>query len=465
MHPSQDHAIEQLAQQCRGDVFLPGAEGYDEARLGFNRWFVHLPGIVVSAECAEDVSAAVRFASAQGLGVAVQGVGHGPMLLADAETLLVDTRRLDAVSIDPEARTATFGAGVSGGAVLKAAQAHGLAPLPGTSGTVGAVGYSLGGGFGWLARRFGLAVDRIRELRVVLADGGIVTASGQERPELFWALCGSGGSAFGIVVEMTVELVEVDEVYAGSLFYPIEQAGEVFARYREWASTSPVELSSAFLVARFPSLPIVPEPLRGRGFVIVRGCWAGERGASLAGGEALVDLWRAWREPALDAWRPMRYAEQSMISMDPVDPMPAVATGGWLGEIDERVVDGLLAAVAPGAGPSPVLVAGIRHAGGAVRTPNHAVCYTAREGEWLFEAVGVVPDEAAMADCTARFGALASALSELRPPQPGYLNFGDGEEKAHAAAAIFDPATRARLVELKRTFDPSNLFRLGLQLG
>src|SRR5690606_38198638 len=253
---------------------------------------------------------------------------------------------------------------------------------------VGTVGYSLGGGLGWLARHHGLAVDAVRSLRAVLADGRVVTTSPAAEPELFWALCGSGGSSLGVVVEMTVALAPVADVYAGSLFYPLDAAAEVFERYVEWSSRAPVELTSSFNITAFPPIDLVPGPLRGRTFVIVRGCFSGARSGEA--GKELVDEWRSWREPLMDMWTTMPFARSAEISMDPVDPVPASSSGRWLTDLDSTVIDAMLDAMVGDDGPSPMLFAETRHGGGAARRENPAVSYGARDGRRLLELVGMI---------------------------------------------------------------------------
>ena len=456
---------ERLAAACTGAVLTPADDGYAEACAGWNLAFEQRPAIVVVAADADDVAAAMRHAAAHGLGVAVQATGHSPALVADGRTLLISTRALDAVRIDPEARTATVGGGAVWLPVLEAAQQHGLAPLLGSAGDVGAVGFSLGGGIGWLARRHGLAVDRVRELRVVLADGRLVTASRTEEPELFWALRGSAGSALGVAVEMTIELVPVATVVAGSLWYPIELAAEAFARYREWTSRAPVELTSAFAVIQVPPLDIMPEPMRGRAYVEVLGCWAGDPGDDVAPGVALVDEWRRWREPEFDLWFARPFVEQTQISMDPPVPVPVASDGFWLRELDDGVVGVLLEAVLGGPGPSPMIIGAVRHAGGAVATPNPEASFAGRDGEWLIDLIGIpAGPPGAAAEIERRIVATRERFASLLAPLPGYANFAEGERRAGIAAAACAPATRERLAAAKRRYDPENLLRHGVRL-
>lgn len=456
-----DGRIDVLRAICDGPVLGPDDRDYAEACAAWNLAWTQRPAIVVTASSADDVVHAVRHAADRGLAVAVQATGHGVTVPSDQDCVLIAMNRLDSVHIDPVGRTATVGGGTTWAPVLAAAQEHGLAPLVGSSPDIGAVGYSLGGGFGWLARRHGLAVDAVRSMRVVLADGRTIVTSETEEPELFWALCGSGGGALGVVVEMTVALAPVTDVYAGSLFYPVDAAREVFAFYREWAADAPPELTSAFNITAFPPLEVVPAPLRGQTFAIVRGCFADASDPSAA---TFVDRFRTWRAPELDMWGAMPFARCAEISQDPVDPVPARSSGRWLGALDVDVVEAMLEAVT-GRPPSPVLFVEARQAGGAVRRPNRAVSYAGRECAYSLEVVGLLLDERAGEDLDRRFRAVWSRLDRSLAPLPGYLNFVDGPERVRIADVAFPQDVRSRLTAVKSTYDPHDTFRHGIPLA
>lgn len=458
-------AIDQFAATCQGAVLRSGDENYAEACTGWNLSWTHRPAVIVRAASESDVAHAVRYAAAQGWAVAVQNTGHGVVIPADEQSVLILTADLADLRIDPQAQTATVGGGTEWGPVLAAAQQHGLSPLMGSSPNIGAVGYSLGGGFSWLVRKYGMAVDSIRSLRVVLADGGVVTASATEEPELFWALCGSGGSSLGVVVEMAIALAPVADVYAGNLFYPLDAAHEIFDRYRDWSHQAPTELTSAFNITAYPPLEMVPEPLRGKTFVIVRGCYAG---APTDGNDAairLVDQWRNWRQPLMDTWGTIPFARSAEISMDPVDPIPGAASARWIANLDGSVLEAMLDTVAGGDGPSPILFAEIRHGGGAIRRDNPAVSFAARDGERLLEMVGLVTSPDAAAEVKRRFKAAWQRVSANLATPPGYLNFLEGPEKAQAASQAFGRDTLARLAAAKHRYDPQDLFRHGISLN
>ena len=202
-------------------VIVPGDEHYDAARQGWNLAVDQYPAMIVEARTAEDVAEALRFAQSQGLDVAVTATGHGVIRKAD-HSLLIDTSKMAAVEVDAAARTAWVGAGTKWGAVLEAAQAAGLAPLLGSSPDVGAIGYTLGGGMGWLVRKYGLSADSVNYFEVVTVNGERVRASATENADLFWGLRGGGGN-FGVVTGMEIRLYPVTTVYGGNLFYPVSQ--------------------------------------------------------------------------------------------------------------------------------------------------------------------------------------------------------------------------------------------------
>ncbi|HEY5857706.1 MAG TPA: FAD-binding oxidoreductase, partial [Aldersonia sp.] len=378
-----DAPIATLRTRARGEVLTPGDTGYDAARAGFNLHYDQRPAIIVVASDPNDVAHGVRFAAEHDLRVTVRATGHGPGRECDG-AVMINTSNLTDVKIDPVARTATVGGGAKWAAVLPLAQEHGLAPLLGSTTDVGAVGYTLGGGMGWLARKHGLSSDAVRAFELVTPDGTVIRCSATELPEMFWALKGGGAGTLGVVTEMEIDLFPVEVVYGGNLFYPIEDAREVVGQWREWARDADTDLTSSVCLINFPPIDLVPEPFRGRSFAIVRGCWAG----NLDEGKALVDAWRAWRTPEIDMWGPLPFAAVDAISMDPTDPVPAMVTTEWFADMpDDEAVDIVVAATAPQPGQPPmVLFAEFRHGGGAMSAGAAAAANDrGRSGEVLLE--------------------------------------------------------------------------------
>lgn len=458
LDPSSD-SIDALRSRLDGDVLLPGDADFAAACTAWNLCFSHDPEAVVVAGSIADIAEVVRFTNALGCSLTVQATGHGFSRPATDGVLLV-TSRLTDVEIDRRTLTARVACGAKWGAVLGGAQEHGLAPLLGSTTDVGAVGYTLGGGMGWLGRRYGLASDSVRSFDLVLPDGTEVRASSLENEELFWALRGGGG-CFGVVTSMTIELYPVGVVYAGNLLYPIEMATEVIRRYRDWVVGMDDQLTSSVAITNFPPIDEVPEPLRGQSFVIVRGCWCGD----VAQGEALVDEWRRWHAPTIDMFGAMPFSMADTISNDPVDPIPAMVTTEWFDTLPDDAIDVLVLAGAPRDEQPPMLTGvELRHAGGAIRAKAARVANCrSRSGEFLLQMVGIVfgPEHG---DALAAY--LATVREALAPMVSGaaYLNFLEGEEKYTRSVTSFTDGDLARLRAVKDAVDRDNRLRNAVRI-
>lgn len=442
----------ELTTRLPGKVFFPTDAQYDELRAGYNAAVQQHPQVIVRAESAQDVAAAVSFARQQGLPVAVQNTAHGVKREAN-DALLIIVSPMNGVRIDPQAQTAWVEGGAKWGDVLPAAQAHGLTPLLGSSSDVGAVGYTLGGGWGWLTRKFGLSSDNVLRFEVVTADGELRTASESENPDLFWALRGGGGG-FGVVTGMEIRLHPVTEVYAGNVHYPASMAKEVFQRFREWVSGAPDELSASIVLINYPPLPDLPPFLQGQSFVIVRACYVGEPEE----GERLVSFWREWQQPVIDEFKVLPFTQADQISQDPPDPIPFTGTGGWLRDLSDETADTLIQFTLPQGGPPALIFTEVRLAGGAVaRMDPDTNAYSNREEmfNWISLALVMSPEMAAGAG--QQFAALQQAL---QPHLSGkvYMNFIEREEAALRARDGFSEKNFRRLQEIKAKYDPENRF-------
>ncbi|GAA3712120.1 FAD-binding oxidoreductase [Gordonia hankookensis] len=449
-----------LADRISGAVHGPDDAGYDAARCGFNLLSDHRPAVIAVPSNRFDVAEAVRFAAAEGLRVAIQATGHGPGPSADG-ALLINTSEMTDVSIDPIARTATVGAGAKWAPALEQAQRHGLAPLLGSTTDVGVVGYTLGGGFGWLGRKYGLASDAVRSFDLVTPDGNPLRVSATSHPDIFWALKGGGAGSIGVVTDVVIDLFPVTTVYAGNLLYSAEDAPEIMRRFSEWAPDQSEDLTSAVTLMNFPPLDIVPEPFRGKSFTMIRGCWSGD----LDLGRSVIDEWRNWKTPEVDMWAEMPFTAADAISMDPTDPVPAMVTTEWMDELTGEAADILASRVLPSPGAMPlILFAEIRHAGGAVSrgaaaSPNDR----GRDGTFLLELASIVPDPQL---ALAVESALRLTREALAPFVTGaaYLNFLEGEEKSERSTSAFSEANRRRLAAIKAALDPENRFCHGVSL-
>jgi FAD/FMN-containing dehydrogenase len=271
--------VDRLRERCIGVVVDPSDSGYDAARTPWALTADQRPAAIAFPADAGDVACVVKVLRDEGLRLAVQGTGHAAHQLdVGSDTVLVRTSALTGVKVDPVARIARAGAGALWQDVVPAAAAHGLAPLAGSSPDVGVVGYSLGGGIGYLSRRHGLACNHVTAIELVTPDGDFVRCDHEHEAELFWALRGGSGR-FGIVTAIEFALEPVAELYAGAMFWPWERAAEVLEAWRALTANAPDELTSMARLLQLPPLPEVPEPLRGRAWVNVQLAYLGDEAA------------------------------------------------------------------------------------------------------------------------------------------------------------------------------------------
>lgn len=450
---SKEMAAANLRGATQGAVYLAGDVGYDEARQGWNLVVEQAPRVIVDAETAEDVQTAIRYARVNGLSVAVMATGHGTPRGCDG--MLIRTARMIDVQIDREARRARIQGGALVRDVLAAAAPYGLAMLSGSTTHVGVVGYTLGGGYGLMIRKHGLAIDRVREARIVTPQGDLVTASTTENPELFWAIRGGGG-AFGVIVELTVELIEQPTVYGGVTFYAGERAREVLQAYAAWTREAPEEISTACLLMNLPPLPSLPEPLRGRAVVAINGCVCGD----LADAEATVRPLRELGEPILDAWDVFPYQATDRIFNDPTDPMPCCVKGAVLRDLEPEHLDRLLDVVGP-LEAMPQVCVQVRHIGGAMaRLPRGETPIGAlREAKYMAYTIGIPNPFASVAALQDNAEATLTALGDSVMCR-GPLNFvGEGDVTGADIRGVYGEAEYERLRRVKAVLDPANAFR------
>ncbi|MFC8047259.1 FAD-binding oxidoreductase [Nocardia sp. NPDC057353] len=409
----------------------------------FQTAYAHNPDRIVTPRTAGEVAAAVRHATERDLPIGVHATGHGLSVPLDSG-VLIDTSHLDDLRIDPETRIARVGAGVRAGALLRAAAAHGLAPLTGSSPSVSVVGYLLGSGLGLLARRYGYAADRVRALELVTADGA------QRRlvpgDALFGAVLGTVGN-FGVVTAVELELLPVTAIYGGQLVFDAEHTEPVLDAWRAWAATTPDTVTSSAGLLTYPDLDQLPPLLRGRSAVILRFAVDGTE----AEGERLVAPLRAVGTPVADDLRVMPYAESGSIHREPPEPHGYAATNALLSHFDAAAQRALLDAT------GPEVVVDIRQLGGALREPGESgAAIDFRAAEFLVRVITA-------ADGRGRVPALDAVRAALAPVTVGHqLGFLYGAADAAGEAqtrAGFTPATYARLAALKAEYDPAARFR------
>jgi FAD binding domain/Berberine and berberine like len=436
-----------------GRLCPPGSPGFDAACAGFDLAAIPAPAVAVRAASEADVSAAVRFAARRGLPVAVRATGHGPIPGADGG-VLIDTRAMSAVTVDPARRTATIGAGATWAPVLAACAPHGLAPLCGSAPGVGAISYTLGGGLGPIGRRYGYSADRVRRLRVVTATGEAREVTADTEPELFWAIRGGGGN-FGVTTELEIDLMPVSRLYGGGLFFPGEAAPELLGAFGRATAVAPDELSLSIAFITFPDIDPVPAPLRGRFVAHLRVAYLGDP----AEAEALIAPLRAIARPLADTVRPLPVTEIGSIHSDPSRPQPVSCGSSILPRWNLGAAGVLLSHL----GASTPHMLEVRHLGGALSAPpagGNSVGH--RDAQYtVFTSAYPGPRFASAAVQQAQLH------RQLRSWSGGQMlyNFAAVPD-GHAADAglAFDAPAFTRLRSVKRVWDPGNMFRFNVNI-
>ncbi|MEX5235825.1 FAD-binding oxidoreductase [Kocuria arenosa] len=445
-------ALAELGQQVTGPVLTVQDDGYERETSAYNLATAIRPDVVVGAVDAGDVTTAVAWAAAHRVPVGVQATGHG----ADRPMqggLLINTARLQECTVDPDTRTARVGAGVRWRTVLEAAVPHGLAGLNGSTTDVGVVGYTLGGGMPVLGRTFGFAADRAYSFDVVTTDGAHRTVDAEHEPELFALLRGGKGN-LGIVTAMEFQLVPLDGLYGGGIFYPGADAREVLTTWSRWSADLPETASTSIALLRLPEMDIVPEPLRNQFVVHLRyACTADEEESA-----RLLSPMRAVSHPVMDTVGPMSYRDVDAIHMDPPVPLPYLDAGRLLEDMGEATVEALLAHAGPGTG-CPLLLVEIRLLGGALgRTPEGAADLVAgREGSYLLNLVGLAVPPAAEQVPRAITGLLEALEGHVSDRT--LVNFQGALGGDPGSARAWTDEGHARLVAAKVNYDPENLLR------
>jgi FAD/FMN-containing dehydrogenase len=437
-----------------GRLATPGDADWDAARAAWNLAVDQHPRAVAFVESIEDLARVVRHAGEHGLSVTAQGTGHGAASLGSLEdAVLVKTERMRGIEVDAHAGTARVEAGVLAAELGAATQAHGLCPLPGSSPDVGVVGYTLGGGLSWLGRAHGFACNAVVAIELVTAAGEVRRVDAEHDEELFWALRGGGGG-YALVTALHLRLLPVADLFAGALVLPAELGTDAVRAYRDWAAGVPETVTSAVRFLRLPPMPDVPEPLRDRPLLTVSAAILGSREE----GEALIAPLRelgAGGATVMDTFSQIPAAGLSRINMDPEHPVPALSHHGILRDLPDEAIDAFVATAGPDAG-SPLLLAELRHAGGALsREPEGAGALAKLDATYVMLGIGapISPEFAARID-----GHLDRLSEQMRPwtSQGGYLNFA---ERPCDLDAILPAETCARLREVKDRWDPDDVIR------
>jgi hypothetical protein len=444
-----------LRNRLEGPAFLPGEIGYAQECSTYNLLTPLRPRVAVGAASAADVQAAIRFAVENDLGVAVRGGGH-VVAKQDRDIIVVNLTRMRNVEVDAETRRARFGGGALWQDVLDAATPHGLAPMNGSSPTVGATGYLLGGGHSpLLGRSLGWAAEYVTDIEVVTADGLVRRVTPESDQELFFALRGTKGN-FGIVTAVETEMFPITRLYGGGLWFAGEHMADVLDCWRTWAAGIPLEMATSIAVQRLPPDPALPEPLRGAFVVHLRTAYNG----SAEDGEKVIAPMRSAAPAIFDTVAELSYAQAATIHLDPPSPLPYADRSSGLTEVARDTVDALVRFAGP---RSQCRLASIeiRHLGGALdREPRTPDAIPVRGLPFQLFAFGV----GAETEMPALRQSLADLTETVRPwahPRR-MMSFLSPDEATdpRTIRELYGAERYDRLARIKRKYDPANIFRV-----
>jgi FAD/FMN-containing dehydrogenase len=448
-------ALDELERSFAGELVRPEQGGYDEHRAVWNGSIDRRPTLIARCTGSADVSGVIGLARRTGLPLAVRGGGHSfPGLSVCDDGIVADLGPMKGIRVDPEARTVRAEAGVLLGELDRATQPSGLAVPAGIVTHTGLAGLTLGGGIGWLQRRYGLTIDQLLAAEVVTAEGELVRASEDENPDLFWGIRGGGGN-FGIVTEFEFRLNPLGpRVVAGPVFWPMEDSPELLRFYRDWIAAAPDELMTIVIHRKAPPLDFIPAELHGKPVVAIVCCHAG----SVEDGEKAVAPLKAFGSPVLDLCEPKPFLEhQAMFD-------PSFPHGRWyymracdVAELSDEVID--ITVEHSLRINSPLTAFPIWQMGGAIsRVGDDETAFSGRGAGHTFN---ITASTAGPDGFDEERQWVRDFWSALRPHHRAgvYVNFlmNEGEERVRAAygAEKYD-----RLQQLKRRYDPDNLFRL-----
>ena len=448
----QSSQLEQLKPGFSGELLLPGAPDYDKARAIWNAMIDKKPGVIARCANTSDVVRAVNFARDNDVTLAVRGGGHniaGSALCNDG--IVIDLTAMKAATVNPATRRATIEGGATLAVFDAATQAHGLATPLGINSTTGVAGLTLGGGFGWLSRKYGMTVDNLESAEIVTAAGEVVRASATENPDLFWAIRGGGGN-FGVVTKFEFRLHPVGpDVLSGLIVYPIAEAKTVLQNYRNFVATAPDELSVWAVLRLAPPLPFLPEAFHGKGMIVLAFLYSGDP----ATGQPLIAPLRTFGKPVGEHVGVQPYTAWQQ-AFDPL--LAPGARNYWKSHNFATIPDGLIDAVLAAIKtlPSPQCEIFFGAIGGATMRPApDAVAYPHRDAQYVMNVHGrwesAAEDERGVQWARDFFKASA-------PFSTGsvYVNFLTADESDRTAAAY--GSNYARLAKVKKTYDPKNLF-------
>ena len=452
---SENGAMSELEASFAGELVPPDHATYDRHRAVWNGSIDRRPGLIARCTRPSDVSAAVTFARRAGLPLAVKGGGHSfPGHSVCDDGIVVDLGEMKGIVVDPQARTATAEGGVLLGELDRETQPHGLAVPAGIVTHTGLAGLTLGGGIGWLQRKYGLTIDQLLSVDLITAEGELVKASETENADLFWGVRGGGGN-FGVVTQFEFRLNPLGpNVVAGPVFWPIEESPDVLRFYRDWIAAAPDDLMTIVIHRKAPSLPFIPPELHGKPVVAVVCCYAG----SVEAGEEVVAPLKAFGSPVLDLCEPKPFLEhQAMFD-------PSFPHGQWyymracdVAELSDEVID--ITVEHAMRIRSPLTAFPIWQMGGAIsRVGEDETAFSGRGAGHTFNITAATAGRDGFDEEREWVRDFWSAL-EPHHTSGVYVNFlmNEGEDRVREA---YGTEKYDRLKALKRRCDPDNLFRL-----
>jgi FAD/FMN-containing dehydrogenase len=434
-----------------GTVITPSDDAYAAARAVWNGTVDARPAAIAQCQTTDDIVAAVNLVRTAGCKFSVRGGGHSVAGFSTCDDgVVIDLSHMRGVTVDVDRRTATVEPGATWADYDAATAAHGLASTGGLISSTGVAGLTLGGGIGWLQRKYGLACDNLVAADVVTADGEVVRASDTENSGLLWGLRGGGGN-FGVVARFEFALHPVSTILGGLMLFPLDRGKQVLQAFREWASDAPDEATMLAAILTAPPEPFVPPDLTGRKAVAIVGCWCGDLDAGQTAIEPLRQL-----APAVDLFGPMPYpALQGMLDAGAPSGLRNYFRGGYVSDLSDDIID---VAIDHGARmPSPMSAIHLHQMGGAVgRVAPEATAFSGRAAGYTYNVVStwVDPQEDAMHIAANR--ELSAALAPLSE-EGAYVNFlpdTDGDQTREA----YGNELYTRLARLKREHDSANLF-------
>jgi FAD/FMN-containing dehydrogenase len=452
MKIQSNEKISGLKDKVKGQIVLPDDPNYNKVRKIWNAMIDRRPAVIIQCAEADDVPHAVAYARDNGLEISIRGGGHNIAGSALCDNgVVIDFSNMTTVKVDAQKRRAYVEPGATLGDFDKAIQAHGLATPVGINSTTGISGLTLGGGFGWLTRKYGLTIDNLVSMDLVTADGGRMQVSREENPDLFWAIRGGGGN-FGVVTRFEFALHPVGpEILAGLLVFPIDQAKQVLEKYREFVKSAPEELNVWVILRKAPPLPFLPENVHGKEIVVLAVFYAGD----ITEGEKLIDPLRSFGDAYGEHIGRMPYVQWQQV-FDPL--LTPGARNYWKSHNFIEFSDGALDAIIKFAkripSPQSEIFLGLI-AGAANRVAPNATAYVNREAKFVLNVHGrwdeAAQDEICIAWARAFFEATASYASA-----GAYVNFMTEDEGDRVAAAY--GINYARLKQIKKKYDPENIF-------